>query len=176
MAMETGEMYERINDLMHLDVDAVRAYDEAIEKVDDAEVSARLREYRQDHQRHVEDLRAAVMRVGGQPEEARPDFKGMLIEGMTKLRSAMGEEQALKAMRQNEETTNRDYREALGWDMPEDIRDIFQRGYEDEQRHLRYIEDRLSVAAGSTAYGGRGSGYGTGGTSGYGGTGGSSDY
>lgn len=165
MAMETDEMYKRLNDLMHLDVDAVRAYDETIEKIDDTVVATQLREYREDHQRHVDDLRAAVMRVGGQPEEARPDFKGMLIEGMTKLRSAMGEEQALKAMHQNEEVTNRHYRDALEWDMPEDIRDIVQRGYSDEQRHIRYVEERLSVATGTT-YGSSSSGrtYGSGGS------------
>ena len=147
--METGEITEKLNDLMHLDVDAVRAYDDAIKRIDGADVRGRLQEYRDDHQRHVDDLRAAVRGMGGEPEEAKPDARGYLIEGMTALRAAMGDEQALKAMHQNEKVTNKAYANAVDWDVPMDVHDLLQRGYTDEQRHIAYIEDRLAVKTGA---------------------------
>lgn len=150
--MDSDDIREQLNDLMHLDVDAVRAYEEAIDRVDEAPVREQLAGYMRDHQRHVDQLRLMVSGLGGEPEEARPDFKGMLIEGMTKLRSAISDEQALKAMRQNEIVTNRAYSEATTWDVPDDVHEVLVQGYRDEQTHLAYIEDRLSVTAGSTGY------------------------
>jgi uncharacterized protein (TIGR02284 family) len=135
---------------MHLDVDAVRAYEEAISHIDDAAIRGRLQQYRDDHQRHVEDLRAVIVGLGGEAEEPRPDAKGMLIEGMTKLRSAMGQEQAIKAMHQNEEITNKQYRDAVEWNVPDDVREVLDRGYADEQRHMAYIEEELRIFAGSS--------------------------
>lgn len=148
--METHEIHEKLNDLMHLDVDAVRAYEEAISHIDDMEVKSRLQQYRDDHQRHVEELRMLVVGLGGRAEEAKPDAKGMLIEGMTKLRSSMGDTQALKAMHQNEEITNRAYRHAVEWNVPDDVREVLARGYADEQRHIAYIEQELHVHSGSS--------------------------
>lgn len=71
------------------------------------------------------------------------NFKGFLIEGFTAIRSAMGTEGALKAMRSNERKTNQDYSDALSLDMPADVRAIVQRNYEDERRHLGYVEETL---------------------------------
>ena len=147
--METKEIRDKLNDLMRLDVDAVHAYDEAIERIEDETVRTRLSEFRDDHQRHVDDLRSAISGMGGEPEEAKKDVKGHLIEGMTKLRSAMGDEQALRAMEQNEEITNRSYRDAMDWDVPSDIRDLLARNYADEQRHIAFIEERLSSGVGA---------------------------
>ncbi|MBE0476440.1 MAG: DUF2383 domain-containing protein [Coriobacteriia bacterium] len=146
--MDTGEMVEKLGDLMRLDVDAERAYEEAIEHADEADVRGHLQRYRDDHRRHADDLRATIRGLGQEPPEPKPDFKGYLIEGMTKLRAAVSGEQALKAMHQNEEITNRSYRDAVQWDVPADVHDLLQRNYADEQRHIAYIEDKLHVRAG----------------------------
>lgn len=148
--METSEMHERLNDLMRLDVDAIRAYVEAIERIEDTAVKERLSGFMRDHQRHVDELGIAITDLGGAPEEPKPDFKGYLIEGMTRMRAALGDEQALKAMHQNEEITNRTYRRALDWDLPTDVREVVSLGYADEQRHIAYIEEQLTVRTGSS--------------------------
>lgn len=149
--MDTNDILEKLNDLMHLDVDAVRAYEEAIDKIDNAEVKNQLSIYRADHERHVQELRRLVTGLGGEAEEAKPDLRGVLIEGMTKLRSSMGDEQALKAMHQNEELTNKRYREAVSWEVPSDVHEVLLRGYDDEKRHIAYIEQQLSVGVGATS-------------------------
>lgn len=150
--MDADKLQDKLNNLMHLDVDAVRAYEEAIDRIHEEPVRLQLANYMRDHQRHVNQLRLLVTAIGREPEEERPDFKGMLIEGMTKMRSAISDEQALKAMRQNEIVTNRAYSEATTWDVPDDIHEVLMQGYRDEQAHLAYIEDRLSVGAGARSH------------------------
>jgi hypothetical protein len=58
---------------------------------------------------------------------------------MTALRSMMGDEQALKAMKGNEELTNKKYSEALDENLPADVMEVVRRNYQDEVRHLAYI-------------------------------------
>lgn len=149
---EVKQMARRLKGLMQVDVDAVEAYNEAIERVDSQELRSRLSSFRDDHQRHISDLQSAIRDMGAEPPDTDPDFKGKLIEGMTALRSSMGDEQALKAMRQNEQITNNAYEDALQdhtW--PGATQRVIQKGYEDERRHLEWIEQQLSVTAGAQA-------------------------
>jgi uncharacterized protein (TIGR02284 family) len=150
MRDEVHKMAKRLRGLMQVDIDAVEAYNEAIDKVDSQELRSRLSSFRDEHQRHVSELQSAIKDMGSEPPDLDPDFKGRLIEGMTALRSTFGDEQALKAMRRNEQTTNNAYEDALQehkW--PGAVQRVIQRGYEDERRHLEWIEQQLSVTAGA---------------------------
>ncbi|MGV8083821.1 MAG: DUF892 family protein [Coriobacteriia bacterium] len=151
MVMESKDAIDKISDLMRLDVDAVRAYNDAIEKIEVAEIRDQLGKYRDDHQRHVSDLTQVLQNMGAEIPEHKPDFKGLLLEGMTRLRSAMGTEQALKAMRQNEQITNTAYENAMEWsgDISPTVHDVVRRGFDDERRHLAYIEQQLTVSVGA---------------------------
>lgn len=148
MAMDIDEALENLGDLLKLDVDAARAYDEAIEKIDEQDIRMQLGEYRDDHHRHVSELTTIISSLGGEPPEPDQDMKGKLIEGMTSLRSSMGTDSALKAMRMNEQMTNRTYEKALDWELPMEAREFIRRGREDERRHLAYIEQALTVSVG----------------------------
>lgn len=151
MVMESKDAIDKISDLMRLDVDAVRAYNDAIEKIEVAEIRDQLGKYRDDHQRHVSELTQVLQNMGAEIPEHKPDFKGLLLEGMTRLRSAMGTEQALKAMRQNEQITNTAYENAMEWsgDISPTVHDVVRRGFDDERRHLAYIEQQLTVSVGA---------------------------
>lgn len=74
-------------------------------------------------------------------------MKGVLLEGMTALRSATGTEGALKAMEMNEKTTNRRYEEAQDWDVPPNVKGVLELNLDDERRHLQYIQSQLHVTA-----------------------------
>ncbi len=100
----------------------------------------RLTSFRQDHERHIADLARAVRDLGGTPVEQRPDLKGFLLEGFTAIRSKMGLAGALKAMHLNEQLTNRRYNEARNRPVPAQAKSILDRNYEDERRHIEYIE------------------------------------
>jgi uncharacterized protein (TIGR02284 family) len=133
-----------LNNLIQLDIDAVHAYGQAIDNMDDAVVKNRLQEFQGDHERHIRVLMEVVREQGGTPIEYKRDFKGFLIEGMTAIRSAMGTKGALKAMKTNEVLTNRRYDAALQEDLPPRVRDIVMRNRDDERRHLQYIESCLT--------------------------------
>lgn len=146
---DVREMAEELGDLLHLDVDAVQAYNEAIERIEEHDIRMKLSAYRDDHQRHVAELTDAIRTMGQEPPPPKPDLKGRLMEGMTALRSAIGTDQALKAMRQNELITRKAYERINEKYWPEDVREMLQRGFADERQHLTYIEQRLSVPSGA---------------------------
>ncbi|EPX62451.1 hypothetical protein D187_008639 [Cystobacter fuscus DSM 2262] len=141
-AMDLNRMLERLNDLIALDIDAVGAYQAAINRIDVESLRMNLREFQQDHERHIRDLSQVVKTLGGTPRQ-KPDAKGFILKGFTAVTSMMGTEAALQAMRGNENLTNRTYRNALNEEWSPEARAIIERNYADEQRHLAFIEDML---------------------------------
>ncbi|HWI41927.1 MAG TPA: ferritin, partial [Verrucomicrobiae bacterium] len=73
------------------------------------------------------------------------DLKGLLLEGLTALRSVTGMKGALQAMETNEKLTNRKYTEAAGLPLPEEILKIVRTNLTHEQRHLGYIQEILTT-------------------------------
>lgn len=143
MKMDEKESAEKLNSLIQLDIDAVHAYDQAIENIDVTAIRNQLTEYRDDHNDHIKQLSMEVRALGKEPPEYSPDFKGYLIKGFTSLRSMTGTEGSLKAMQTNEHLTNKNYSEAVNWQLPESARQIVEKNYSDERIHLEYIENIL---------------------------------
>ena len=143
MALESKKVIKVLSDLLHLDVDAIHAYDQAIDNIDVRDIRMRLEEFKGDHERHVTDLSAAIQRHGGEPPKRGRDLKGFFLEGFTAIRSATGTQGALKAMRGNEQLTNRRYEDAMKADLPAEDKDLVRQNLEDERRHLAYIEQVL---------------------------------
>lgn len=137
-----------LNDLIQLDHDAVQAYKQAIEKIDDVAARTDLESFQADHERHIAELSQSVRMMGGEPERAGRDLKGVLLEGLTALRSVTGTTGALRAMRTNERLTNRTYERALDAKLPAAARDVVARGREDERRHLASIEAHIERLSG----------------------------
>lgn len=146
------DIIERLQDLYKVDVDAIAAYGQAIENIKNTHISSKLHQFRGDHERHLSALADLIQKKGGQVPERSKDFKGFFIKGMTSLRSSLGDEQALKAMRQNETLTNKKYREAVEElkDYP-DVARVLNQNYSDEQRHLSFIEESISEFEGRGA-------------------------
>jgi rubrerythrin len=142
--MSALEMGKRSGDLMKLDIDAVHAYDQAIDNTELISMRETLAHFRSDHQRHVVQLRKLIEAFDVVPPDDSQDFKGFLMEGFTALRSLSGVEGALKAMKTNEELTNRRYREALAEGFPPNTRELLEKSYQDEQEHLKFIERALA--------------------------------
>lgn len=134
-----------LNDLIHLDIDAIQAYRHAIDACEIVEIRDSLTGFMVDHERHVRDLREAVRSLGGEPAAGR-DVKGFFIEGFTAIMS-QGDRSALLAMRGNEELTNRCYETARTADLPEHVRPLIELNYQDEARHLAWIKEAISSRA-----------------------------
>ncbi len=143
MTMKNLEIVKDLKDLAQLDIDACEAYKQALKHIQEEEIYEAIKGFRDDHVQHVEDLSTFIIRFGDHPPAFTQDFKGYLIEGFTALRSLTGTEGALKAMRMNEVLTNTTYKKALSWDLPEEIKAVIEKNYDDEKRHIQYIESTL---------------------------------
>jgi uncharacterized protein (TIGR02284 family) len=130
-----------LNDLIHLDIDAVHAYRQAIGACEIAEVKTQLASFMADHEQHVTRLEGAVRTLGGVPAAGR-DLKGFFIEGFTAVMSR-GDRSALIAMRGNEEITTRRYEAAARANLATEIRALIEKNHQDEVRHLAWIKDAI---------------------------------
>jgi rubrerythrin len=137
-----------LNDLIQLDYDAIQTYEQALKRVDDDDHDVRrdLDSFRLDHERHVAELSSLITSMGDIAKDVGRDVKGVLLEGMTALRSVTGTVGALKAMRMNEKLTNRNYEKASHAGLPLEAVELVTKNLADERRHLTTIEmhiDRL---------------------------------
>lgn len=142
---------DQLNKLIQLDFDAVGTYREALLHIDDPAARSDLHSFLNDHERHVMELTQIVRDLGGNPIAAHRDFKGVILEGMTRLRSR-GTLGALRAMRMNEKLTNRVYDRASEVYMPPIGQAIVVENLTDERRHLAAIEAHIERLSGKHFY------------------------
>lgn len=146
--MANEELVKQLNDLIALDYDAIEAYQAAIERLEDPDGRAQLRSFLGDHERHTTELAVHVRQLGGAPVTGG-GFQRFLTKGKVVLANLAGDAAILKAMRSNEEQTNRGYedglREADRLNAPRDVRMTLQRNLADERRHRSWIESRIGV-------------------------------
>lgn len=136
---------DTLNNLIHLDFDAITAYQAAIDRLDDAECKTQLIGFKDDHERHTRELAALVRNLGGEPA-MQSDAKAMLTKGKVVLRGLTGDSGILKAMKSNEDETNEAYEQALTRDdLTAEMRELLQRNLSDERRHRAWIEERLAT-------------------------------
>lgn len=129
-----------LKELVSLDYDAIEAYDAAIERLETPTFAERLREFRQDHVRHTENL-GSLLRKLNEDVPKGPDMKRMLTEGKVVIAGLGGDKAVLRAMQANEKVTNKAYEKALeanGADAA--TRDTLMKNLEDERRHKAWID------------------------------------
>lgn len=143
--MTNDEIIKALNALIQLDFDASKTYEQAIDHLDakDLDVRVDLESFKKDHLRHIDQLGVIITELGGEPLEPNRDLKGILLEGVTKLRSITGTLGALKAMRLNERFTNFSYERGAELDLPPGARDVVLQNLEDERMHLAAIESHI---------------------------------
>src|SRR5262245_15750164 len=100
------DLNDRLNDLIAIDIDAVNAYEAAIKRIKAVDVARQLRQFQLDHERHINELTALVLKLGGKPRQ-HADVKGVFLQGFAAVSSMIGDEAALKAMKNNEELTTK---------------------------------------------------------------------
>ena len=131
-----------VQDLIHLDMDAIKAYEQASKTCEPENVASQLRSFQAGHQRHVRELSDEMRKLGEQPK-VTTDIKGFFIEKFTAITS-MGTRSALMAMMGNEQLTTSRYKAAQDLqDLPETTKQIIRNNYADEQRHLQWIKSAL---------------------------------
>jgi uncharacterized protein (TIGR02284 family) len=133
---------ESLQDLIHLDTDAILAYDQAIAACEHDFVADQLREFRADHGHHVQNLSEELRKLGEEPD-VRRDAKGFIIEKFTAITSR-GTRSALIAMLANENLTTALYSAAVELeDLPDSAKAVIRKNYSDEERHQSWISNAL---------------------------------
>ena len=140
--MTQAKIIEELNEVLQIDIDAVGAYESALDGIHENEIKQQILAFKGDHERHIVDLRSIVQRLGGKPEST-PDLKGALRKGFTKVAGLMGTEIVLRAMLSNEKLTNDVYSKHVQKNFPPDILAVIRRNLGDEQRHYSWIEAAL---------------------------------
>ncbi|XYH97527.1 helix-hairpin-helix domain-containing protein [Sorangium sp. So ce1128] len=137
---EVGDMaaLEQIIGLILLDMAAAEAYRVAIGACKTPEIRRQLEAFRGDHERHARELSDAL----GASLPEQPDERGQCIQRYTEL-SAREDRTALVSMRGNEELTNDAYASALASDLPDDVRRMVEANWQDERRHIRWINEEI---------------------------------
>ena len=147
--MTRDEILNQLDKLIQLDVDATHAYDQAIKNVDEQAIKDKLLLFQGDHRRHIDQLSAKVLELGGTPPELTSDFKGFFISGFTALRSLTGTKGALEATETNEKLTTSKYQDASQLAWPTDISSLIQSNLSDEQRHLSFVREAIAMIVSS---------------------------
>ena len=131
--------------LVKLDYDAIEAYEEAIERLDDAVAKTKLMEFCNDHRRHTENI-GNILRNLGEEVPDGPDVKRFLTEGKVVIADLGGDKAILKAMVMNETVTNKAYEEACSSDdLDATMQQTLEQNLADEARHKQWIEARIEV-------------------------------
>jgi competence protein ComEA len=138
---EKFRSYSVLTNLMHVGIDAARAYTQAIEAIGAMAIRRRLEAFREDHERHIALIAAEIRGIGMEPPPRVPERRGFLLTGYTAIFTSMGIEPALRALRANETLTNHRYDEALAADLPEPVRNLIERNRMDGRRHIRFLDD-----------------------------------
>ncbi|HLV77356.1 MAG TPA: DUF2383 domain-containing protein [Marinobacter sp.] len=139
MVLNSDTIIKKLSNLVELDFDAVAAYKEAIERIENPSFKATLGEFMLDHERHIADLSEIIRKEGGTPPDSG-DFKKILTKGKVQLADLVGDDKAiLKAMKLNEDQTTTMYQERCEEDFPNHIHTVLQKGLEDERRHRAWI-------------------------------------
>jgi uncharacterized protein (TIGR02284 family) len=148
-SIDTRKTITLLNDLIHLDYDAVAAYQAAITRLTDRADQAQLLRFMDDHLRHIGDLAFIVRENGGAPV-TEADFKMVLTKGKVVIAGLRGDKAILEAMKSNEDATNAAYERALREPLGSmHVRQALERNLNDERRHRAWIEQRLgSLEAG----------------------------
>ncbi len=142
--MTNHEICRHLRELAQLDYDAVRAYRQAVEQVDLADIRDQLALFENDHSQHIQNLSQIIILLGGNAPEMKPDIDGVLLEGLTAMRSVTGTRGALGVMESSEKLTNKRYFEATQLHLPADIKAQIALNFRDEQRHLQYVQQKVA--------------------------------
>lgn len=134
----------KLNNLIELDHEAIAAYQQAVERLDNEDFCEAFALFRNDHNYHIEVLGTLVKTLHGRPPSSANTKKRAFAKGKEVRAGLAGDKAILEAMRSNEEQMNAAYAEALEhFADSSEIQATLRRSYEDEKKHKAWIENAL---------------------------------
>lgn len=140
-----GNFSDALKELVELEYAALDAYEAAVSKIEKSMYKEKLKEFMQDHQRHLKELSALLRSNKYEVPEKGVLGKQLLTTGKVLLANMVGDHTILEAMKSNEIDTNTAYEKMNSrkdkWPGSEDI---IKKGLQDEKRHKAWLEGTLS--------------------------------
>ena len=150
------QLVAQLNDLLQLDYDAVQAYRLAISLLSNPEYKAQLRDFRADHERHIDELSRLVANHGGVPVEMPHLPTGVFKLAVQAAGRAGGDRGVLLAFKANERQVRDKYRRAAESRQPPEVAVILSRAAGDESLHYSWVLETLEdLGAGEATTAGR---------------------
>ena len=147
-----SEVISTLNDLIETCRDGQKGFQAAADGVANGELKSLFLEYSRQRASFVGELQDEVRRLGGDPQQTG-SIAATLHRGWIDIKSAVtGEDEAavISECERGEESAVENYREALGADLPTNVRAIVERQFS----QIKSARDRISAlerASGATS-------------------------
>ncbi|MBA3709962.1 MAG: hypothetical protein H0W83_14220 [Planctomycetes bacterium] len=148
--MDPHRTAARLDSLTRFEIDCIKAYDLAIRHLDAPAVRDEVYRMKADVERHVLENSEVLRALGQEPPSFDRDLKGYVMACVTALRSASGSDGAVRAVSAIGYALVERFEDAMAWDVPLEVRIMFQSNQADVRRHLDQlvIETAPAVPAG----------------------------
>ena len=147
-----SEVVSTLNDLIETCRDGQKGYQAAADGVTNGELKSLFLEYSRQRASFVGELQDEVRRLGGDPQQTG-SIAATLHRGWIDIKSAVtGEDEGavISECERGEESAVENYREALGADLPTNVRAIVERQFS----QIKSARDRIAAlerASGATS-------------------------
>lgn len=127
-------------DLLRLDYDMLAAYDVALQKLANPIYISSLKQFKEDHYRHILQINNLLLDHGIEPPSG-PDFKQYVTKGRIYVSTLFGDDGIIAAMNSNENEANAAYQYINQYvdRWPEAVA-ILRHGLEDETVHRLWVK------------------------------------
>lgn len=148
MAVSTGEFISTLNNLIETCKDGENGFREAAEGVQDASLRTVFTEFQQQRAQYASQLQQEVARLGKAPETTG-SVAAAIHRGWINLKSAVtgkDDHAILAECERGEDSAVKNYQQALGEDLPSDLRSVVQQQFDG----IKMAHDRVKALRDST--------------------------
>lgn len=132
---------EAVKNLVELEYDTKEAYEEAIKRLEYNSNKTKLREFCEDHEKHIIALSKLLQNHNEQAPVQSKGIKSWISKGKVIIADIVGDRSILLAMASNEKDTNKAYeRMNARHDRWDDSKNILKIALADEKRHKEWLE------------------------------------
>ncbi len=144
--MDPAHTIRQLESLTQFEIDVIKAYDQAIVHLEEPALREELYRSKADSERHVLEMSEVMRALGAEPPAFARNLKGYLMACITAMRSANGSDGAVRAIQAIGAATRERYAQAMEWEMPMEVRAMFQANEADVRRHLDVLAGEIAHA------------------------------
>ena len=140
-----SEYLNALKALLELEYDALEAYEAALNRLEDPSYKKQIKNFRNDHRRHVANLTNLLLKHDQTPPTG-PTIKSFMTQGKVIIGNLINDDAILRAMASNEEDSNTAYSRLCQYaSIPDDELAILEQAYNDEKLHKEWITETLNI-------------------------------